>query len=172
MSVTMALTNQIDGWTFRDSAISHVPLNFGPELASPALNQLIRAIWGCKSPPLGWYLQSHIAESFCRFFELKSVLFEFYFFKFYLFESSIGSKMINTISPGSRDSLAASPPPPPWQPSECHGEPRFSHTAPAARREYIYPRLQVLLKICLLSFNAHSLSFCIIESFETWGCKF
>ena len=60
MSVTMhsdALTNQIDGWSLRDSAISHVPLNFGPELSSPALNQLIRAMWDCKSPPLGWYLQ-------------------------------------------------------------------------------------------------------------------
>ena len=51
MSLTMALTNQIDGWTLWDSAISHVLLNFGPELASPALNQLIRAMWDCKSPP-------------------------------------------------------------------------------------------------------------------------
>ena len=111
MSVTMALTNQIvDGWTLRDSAISHVLLNFGPELASPALNQLIRAMWDCKSPPKGGYLQSHMAESFCRFFELKSFLFEFYFFELYLFESSIGSMMINTISPGSRGSLAASRP--------------------------------------------------------------
>ena len=110
MSVTMALTNQIDGWTLRDSAISHVLLNFGPELASPALNQLIRAMWDCKSPPKGGYLQSHMAESFCRFFELKSFLFEFCFFELYLFESSIGSMMINTISPGSRGSLAASRP--------------------------------------------------------------
>ena len=105
MSVTMALTNQIDGWTLRDSAISHVPLCFGPELASPALNQPIRAMWDCKSPPKGWYLQSRMAESFCRFFELKSFLFEFYFFELSL--SSIGSMMINTISRGSRGSLAA-----------------------------------------------------------------
>ena len=49
-----------------------------------------------------------MAESFCRFFELKSFLFEFYFFELYLFESSIGSMMISTISPGSRGSLAAS----------------------------------------------------------------
>ena len=51
----MALTNQIDGWTLRDSAILHVPFNFGLELASPALNQLIRAMWDCKSPPKGCY---------------------------------------------------------------------------------------------------------------------
>ena len=49
-----------------------------------------------------------MAESFCRVFELKSVLFEFYFFELSLFESSIGSMMINTLSPGSRGSLAAS----------------------------------------------------------------
>ena len=143
MSVTMALTNQIDGWTLRDSAISHVPLNFGPELASPALNQLIRAMWDYKSPPKGGYLQSHMAESFCRFFELKSFLFELYFFELYLFESSIGSMMINTISPGSRGSLAASRPAtaalgPTARPSGCRGVPRFSHTAPAARRDCIY----------------------------------
>ena len=46
-----------------------------------------------------------MAESFCRFFELKSFLFEFYFFELSLFESSIGSMMINTISPMSRDDL-------------------------------------------------------------------
>ena len=51
-----------------------------------------------------------MAESFCRFFELKSFLFEFYFFELYLFESSISSMMINTIPPGSRGSLAASRP--------------------------------------------------------------
>ena len=51
-----------------------------------------------------------MAESFCRFFELKGFLFEFYFFELYLFELSIGSIMINTISPGSRGSLAASRP--------------------------------------------------------------
>ena len=123
MSVTMALTNQIDGWTLRDSAISHVLLNFGPELASPALNQLIRAMWDCKSPPKGWDLQSHMAESFCRFFELKSFLFQFYFSSFYLFESRIGSMMINTISPGSWGSLAAS------RPTTAALGPRFSHTA-------------------------------------------
>ena len=108
MSETMTLTNQIDGWTLRDSAISHVPLNFGPDLASPVLNQLIRAMWDCKSPPSGGYLQSHMAESFCRFFELKSFLFKLYCSELSLLESSIGSMMINTISPGSRGSLASS----------------------------------------------------------------
>ena len=67
------------------------------------------------------------------FFELKSFLVEFYFFELSLFESSIGSMMINTISPGSRGSLAAS-----WPASGCHGGPRFSHTAPAARRDCIF----------------------------------
>ena len=51
-----------------------------------------------------------MAEGFCSFFELKSFLFEFYFFELSLFESSIGSMMINTISPGSQGSLAASRP--------------------------------------------------------------
>ena len=40
VSVTMAQTNQIDRRTLRDSAISHVLLTVGPELALPALNQL------------------------------------------------------------------------------------------------------------------------------------
>ena len=35
-----------------------------------------------------------MAESFCRFFELKSFLFEFYFFEISLFESSIGSNIV------------------------------------------------------------------------------
>ena len=39
----MAQTNEVDGRTLRDSAISHVPLTFGPELALPAPNRLIRA---------------------------------------------------------------------------------------------------------------------------------
>ena len=47
---------------------------------------------------------------FLSFFELKSFLFEFYSFELSLFESSIGSMMINTISLGSRGSLAASRP--------------------------------------------------------------
>ena len=56
-------------------------LNFGQELPSPALNQLIRPMWDCKPPPYGWYLQSqlYMAESFCRFLELKTFLFKFYF---------------------------------------------------------------------------------------------
>ena len=48
VSVSMAQTNQIDGRKLRDSAISHVPLTFGPELALPSPNQLIRAMRFCK----------------------------------------------------------------------------------------------------------------------------
>ena len=54
----------------------------------------------------GWSL----SEGFCRFFESKGFLFEFYFFVAYLFESSFDSMMINTIPPGCRGSLAASRP--------------------------------------------------------------
>ena len=62
VSVTMAQTNQIDRRTLRDYAISHVLLTVGPELALPALNQLIRA----KFPPKGWYLQSRMAEAWVK----------------------------------------------------------------------------------------------------------
>ena len=51
VSVTMAQTNRIDGRMQRDSANSHVPLAFGPELALPAPNQLIWAMRHCKFPP-------------------------------------------------------------------------------------------------------------------------
>ena len=46
VSVTMALTNKIDGRKLRDSVISKVPSNFGPELEWPAPNhdQLIGAM--------------------------------------------------------------------------------------------------------------------------------
>ena len=40
----MAQTNQIDGRTLRNSAISHEPLTFGPDLALPAPNQPIWAM--------------------------------------------------------------------------------------------------------------------------------
>ena len=47
-------------------------LHFGPELASLALNQLIRAMRDCKSLPWGWYLQSRMAEGLIGFFFLSS----------------------------------------------------------------------------------------------------
>ena len=76
VSVTMAQTNQIDRRTLRDSAISHVLLTVGPELALPALYQLIRA----KFPPKGWYLQSRMAEAWVKvsvvFFEFKRFVFD------------------------------------------------------------------------------------------------
>ena len=86
------------------------------------------------------------------FFELKSFLFEFYFFELYLFESSIGSMMINTISPGSRGSLAAS------RPATAALGPRFSHTAPAARRDCIYTTNLVRTKYS--GFSVHCISTC------------
>ena len=86
VSVTMALTNQIDGRTW-DSAISHVPLTFEPELALPAPNQLIQAMRYCKSPPLGWYLQSRTAKAwlnqwmFLSFFRVQKVSLRVPFFR-------------------------------------------------------------------------------------------
>ena len=75
-----------------------------------------------------------MAESFCRFFELKSFLFEFYFFELYLFESSIGSMMINTISlvAGAVGCISAR-----------HGSPRACgpRAAVACRDLAILPRL-------------------------------
>ena len=44
---------------------------------------------------------------FLSFFRAKELSFRVLFFELYLFESSIGSMIINTISPGSRGSLAA-----------------------------------------------------------------
>ena len=52
----------------------------------------------------GWSLR----EGFCLFFQVQNVsLRVLFFFEVYLFESSFGSMMINTIFPGSQGSLAA-----------------------------------------------------------------
>ena len=66
VSKAVAQTNQIDGRTLRDSAISHVPLTFRPELALPSPNQLILAMRYCNFPSWGWYLQSRMAEAWVK----------------------------------------------------------------------------------------------------------
>ena len=78
--VSMARTNQIDGRTLRDSAISHVPLNFGPEVSwaapkadSSHVRLQISALGLIIAISHGWSL----SEGFCCFFESKTFLFEF-----------------------------------------------------------------------------------------------
>ena len=111
MSVTMALTNQIDGWTLRDSAISGTcTLDLWTGTCFASTESADSSHVRLQISALGLIFAISHGWKFLLFFELKSFLFEFYFFELYLSESSIGSMMINTISPGSRGSLAASRP--------------------------------------------------------------
>ena len=125
MSVTMALTNQIDGWTLRDSAISHVPLNFGPELASPALNQLIPSHVRLQISARGLiFAISHGWKFLSFFFRAKKLSLRVLFFR--AFPVRVKYRFHD-----DKHNLS-------WQPGQfgCisvrHGSPRFSHTAPAA----------------------------------------
>ena len=80
--------------------------------------------------------------SFCRFFELKGFLFEFYFFRAF-------PVWVEYRFHDDKHNLS-------WWPGQfgcisgCRGVPRFSHTAPAARRDCIFTNLEEWLRVSLL----------------------